>query len=80
MIDAETQRPIRVHAEGTAGPYVMVPVTQLGAVQELLQRQGVYFWVDEDAISLDGKPEIAVINFGANGRADAIQRILDQQS
>ena len=37
---------------------------QLAPIREVLDRHAVRYWVDSDAISLDGKPAIAVINFG----------------
>ena len=77
MIDAQTQRPIRVSTAGAAGPYIMVPVDRLGRVRELLDRHQVHYWVDSAAISLDGKPEVTVVNLGRKGDAARVQAILD---
>jgi hypothetical protein len=38
MIGTQTRRPIHVSADGTARPYLMVPVDQLGFVRTLLDR------------------------------------------
>lgn len=77
MTDAITQKPLRVSTEGTAGPYLMVPVSQLDEVRRLLDSRHIRYWVEENAISLDGAPETAVINFGREGDAAAVQAVLD---
>jgi hypothetical protein len=77
MTDATTNRPIRVSADGTAGPYILVPVSQLDDIVALLRQAGFVFWVDENAISMDGKPAIAVVNLGRGTDAVRVQAILD---
>jgi hypothetical protein len=77
MKDVTTQKPLYVSTEGNAGPYIMVPEEQLEQVRRLLDEREVSYWVDENVISLDGKPAIAVINLGLRGNAQAIQEILD---
>jgi hypothetical protein len=78
MIDEMTEERLRVSADGIAGPYLMVPMVQLSSIRELLSRHAIRYWVDADAISLDGKPAIAVINFGRTGDASRIQTLLDE--
>ena len=78
MIDEMTKDTLRVSTDGIAGPYLMVPVTQLDAVLAVLDRHKVRYWVDADAISLDNEPAITVVNFGRSGKADRIQAILDE--
>lgn len=78
MIDKMTKRPLRVSTDGVAGPYLMVPVDQLESVRKALDSHNIRYWVDADAISLDGEPAITVINFGFAGDADQIQSILDK--
>jgi hypothetical protein len=78
MIDEMTRRTLRVSTDGVAGPYLMVPVTQLDAVLAALDRRHVHYWVDADAISLDGEPAVTVINFGRSGDADRVQAALDE--
>ncbi|HEY2158640.1 MAG TPA: hypothetical protein VGH33_23620 [Isosphaeraceae bacterium] len=78
MIDTQAKRPIRVSTDGTAGPYIMTPVDQLGHVRALLSRHKIAHWVESDAISLDGKPAIAIINLGLSGDAARVQSILDK--
>jgi hypothetical protein len=77
MTDSSTKKPLRVSDGGTAGPYITVPVSQLAEVRRLLDANKVRYWVDEDAISLDGEPEATVINFGRDCDRAAVQRILD---
>ena len=77
MTDETTNKPLYVSADGTAGPYIMVPVSQLEAVRELLDASEIPYWVDEDAISLDGEPEVSVINLGRDVDPQEVQGILD---
>jgi hypothetical protein len=69
--------PVYVSTDGDAGPYIMVPVVQLERVTTVLDSSHVAYWVDEEAISLDGKPEVAVINLRQGSNPAAIQTILD---
>jgi len=78
MIDEMTRNSLRVSTDGIAGPYIMVPVTELDAVLAVLDSNHVRYWVDADAISLDNEPAITVINFGRSGDAARIQTILDE--
>jgi hypothetical protein len=77
MIDATTRERIIVYDEGTAGPYIMLPLDQLEAVEQILRDNEVPHWTDADAVSLDGKPAIVVINLGSGADAAAVQRLLD---
>ena len=78
MIDEMTKDILRVSTDGIAGPYLMVPVTQLDEVLAVLDRHKVRYWVDADAISLDNEPAVTVINFGRSNEAVRIQAILDE--
>jgi len=78
MIDEMTRDRLRISIDGIAGPYLMVLVAQLPRVRELLDSHSVRYWVDADAISLDRRPAIAVVNFGRSGDAVQIQAILDE--
>jgi len=55
----------------------MVPVTQLDKVRALLEENNTPIWVDEEAISLDGKPEIVVINLRRECNPARVQALLD---
>ena len=78
MIDAITNERIIIHTEGTGGPYLMVASDQLEAVLRSLRQHRVQHWTDDDAISLDGEPAVAVINLGRGVNVPAVQRILDE--
>src|SRR4051812_32123397 len=77
MNDVTTRRRLTVSSDGNAGPYIMVPVEQLGTLQALLDDHQIGYWVDEEAISLDGRPAITVINLGRQADPDRVQRLLD---
>lgn len=80
MINTNTRIGLSVSVDGTAGPYIMVPVSQLAQVQQLLDEHGIGYYVDENAISLDGKPEIVVIDLGYRSDPRRVQSILDANS
>ena len=77
MSDTTTRKPLYVSTDGDAGPYIMVPVGQLQTVKVLLEKNRVPHWVDEEALSLDGRPEITVINLGHQSDPAIVQRLLD---
>jgi hypothetical protein len=77
MIDTTTKKPLRVSTESTAGPYIRLPESQLAEVQQLLDRRGIRYQVDEEIISFDGGPEVAIIDLGRGADAAAVQAILD---
>jgi hypothetical protein len=78
MIDEMTKKPMRVDSDTVAGPFLMLPLSQLERVRELLDQNGIYYWPDSTAISLFNKPPRIVINFGRTGDANRIQAILDK--
>ena len=77
MIDAKTRKHLHVSTGGGAGPYIMVPFSQLANVRQVLDDHGIRYAVEEEVISLDGAPEVAVIDLGRAANADGIQAILD---
>jgi hypothetical protein len=77
MTDVTTKKPLHVSTDGTAGPYIMLPVSQLAEIRQLLEGHGVRYQVDEVVISLNGAPEDAIIDLGRGADAGAIQAILD---
>ncbi len=56
MIDEMARNSFRVSTDGIAGPYIMLPMTQLDAVLAVLDSNHVRYWIDADAISLDNEP------------------------
>ena len=77
MTDTTTKKPLRVSTDGTVGPYIMLPLSQLDEVQRLLDRRDIRYSVQEDVISFNGAPEEATIDLGRGADAEAIQAILD---
>jgi hypothetical protein len=77
QMSQSTKTPLRVSPGGRAGPYVMVPVSELDDIKKLLDEHSVAYWVDENAISLNGEPEVTYINFRDGIDAMRIQRVLD---
>jgi hypothetical protein len=77
MIDAMTRKPLHVSTDGTAGPYIMVPVSQLADLRELLDKHRIRYSVEEDVVSLDGAPEIAVVDLGRGADVAPVQAVLD---
>jgi len=77
MTDTTTQKPLRVSTDGTVGPYIMIPFSQLEQIRRLLDSRCIRYWVEENVISLNGGPEIATVNLGRGGDADAVQTVLD---
>jgi hypothetical protein len=77
MTDSQAREKIRVSTDGTAGPYIMVPLEQLKRVRDLLDKNQVTYWVESDAISVDGKPAIAFINLGVSADANEVQALLN---
>lgn len=80
MIDSQTGRPVEVATDGTAGPYIMVSMDQLSQVRERLDQYKIPYWVDSDAISLDGKPAFVIINLGLSEDATRVQAVLDDDA
>lgn len=77
MIDSNTKKPLYVSTDGEAGPYIMVPVQQINDIRTLLDTNNISYWVDEDAISINGKPEVVVVNLWHNSDSVHVQKILD---
>jgi hypothetical protein len=77
MIDSSTRKPIRVLMDEATGPYIWVSVKHLQQVSELLSRNGVSFWVDHHAVSVDGQPAVTVINVRRGTDPQQVQALLD---
>lgn len=77
MINVASKKPLKVSTARNAPPYLRLPVEQLDDVRALLDAHGFTYWVDLMAISVDGAPEVTVINFGHGTDPDAVQKVLD---
>jgi len=77
MIDTTTHQPLSVSAHAADWPYLIIPLTHLDKVQALLDANQVSYWVDAEALSLDGKPEVTFINLQRGTDPAWIQSLLD---
>jgi hypothetical protein len=77
MNDSATRKPIRVSIDGTAGPYIMVATDQVDQIRKILEDNHIQFWVDHNAVSVDGSPALAVINLGRRIDPRQVQAFLD---
>jgi hypothetical protein len=78
MTDKKTHSRFRVDSDVVAGPFLMLPLSDLPRVRERLDHHAIRYWVDSTAISLDGKPHRVVINFYRTGDAARIQAAVDE--
>ena len=78
MIDEKTEDRLRILTDVIAGPFLSVTLAQLPRVRDLLDRHEIHYWVDSQAISLDGRPAVVVVNFGRAGDPARLQALLDE--
>ena len=71
------EAPLAVSTDGTAGPYIIVTTEQMKPVVEALRAQGIHFDVDDDAVMLDGRPALSVIDLGHDADVGRVQKTLD---
>ena len=77
MIDESTNKPVQVRTAGDAEPYIMLPTSQLEAVQRLLDENNIRYEADSFAISIGGKPEKIFVNIGRKENPVVVQQVLD---
>jgi hypothetical protein len=77
MIDTRTRRPLRVQTSAGAGAFIMLRLDQVARVSPLLDANEVKYWIDDEAISIDGRPAVTVINLSRNQDPEFVQRLLD---
>jgi hypothetical protein len=80
MIDVATEKPLRVETYSTEGAYIRVSVPQLDAIRQLLEHRKIDFEVHENALSINGGPEMTYIFLGRGADPHTIQEILDSAS
>jgi len=69
--------PLAVSTDGTSCPYIIVTTEQMEPVVEALRAQGIHFETDDDAVMLDGRPALSVIDLGQNADVERVQKLLD---
>ena len=77
MIDTTTREPLQVSTDGGEWSYIMLPLMHLDEVRALLDANKVSYWVDEEVLSFDGKPEVAFINIRRGTDPAMVQSLLD---
>ena len=77
MIDTSNQRPIQVLTPESAGPYLRIPLSQLEQVRELLRVNDISHWVAHQAISVNGRPAVIVVNLSKKTDPVRVQELLD---
>jgi hypothetical protein len=77
MRDYFTGDNVDVRMNEKCGAYIMIEPARLDSVEELLQRNGIPFMLEDAANPCLGTPEAAVIEFGKDADLEKIQRVLD---
>ena len=79
MRDYFTGDNVDVRLNKMCGAYIMIEPARIKSVEELLQRNGIPFMLEDGANSCLGTPESAVIEFGKDADVEKIQRVLDSE-
>lgn len=76
MVEALTRKRLNVESYGTAVPYIRLQVRQLIEVCKVLDKYNIRYWVDEDALSLNGGPETTYVNLDRKTVIAVVQSLL----
>ena len=76
VTDTATNQPLVVQDHET-GPYMIVPMTQVESVRQLLEANGVRFWVAHQSTSVNGKPYMSWVNIARGTDVKRVQAIFD---
>jgi hypothetical protein len=77
MLDYFTGDRVDVRMSEKCGAYIMIEPARLSSIEELLQRNGISFTLQDPDNPCLGTPEAAVIEFGSDADVESIQRVLD---
>jgi hypothetical protein len=77
MIDTTTREPLQVSTDGGEWSYITLPLMHLDEVRALLDANKVSYAVDDEVLSLDGKPEVAFISLRRGTDPAMVQSLLD---
>jgi hypothetical protein len=77
MIDRMTKEPIRVTAPENARPSIRLPKDQVVDVSELLDANGIGYWVGHISVSVDGQPYVSRIHLRQGADPNRVQALLD---
>lgn len=68
---------VDVRLDEKCGPYIMIAPADITRTEELLERSGIPYRLEEGSKACKGTPEAAVIEFGRDADVARIQRLLD---
>lgn len=77
MTDKETQRRVTVGGAEEGPYYISVPVEQMKAVEDLLTRAQLRYWLDEFTVAIQGGPAVMSINLPQGTPTKQVQSLLD---
>lgn len=77
MIEAIDGKPLRVLKYGTTAPFISTPVSRLEELCSLLTNHQIQHTIEANFISLNGGPEMAVVDLDEAADVAEIQAILD---
>ena len=77
MTDPTTKKPICVEIDAKDRPYIETPTSRVDQIRTLLDANGVRFWVDHTAISIDGQPYTTLVYINRGTTAERVQTLLD---
>lgn len=77
MHDPVTNQRIEVGPDTGGGAYILVRVTQLEAVETVLRRQQIAYYLDAETVSTNGKPPATVVNLPRGADERRIQQMID---
>ena len=77
MHETSQNRSLNVFTSHGADPHMWLPVSELVRVTSVLDANQVSYSLDEEALSIDGQPEVIYLQFGPRTDAAKVQRLLD---
>lgn len=79
MVKTETVPRLEVLTAKEAGPYIIVPMTQLDDLRRVLDAHQIRYEVDDTAYQIEDEPEVTFVSFLRGTQAEVIQALLDQE-
>ena len=73
MIDQMTNKPVRIFPNST----IIVPLAQLDELKAVLDANKVRYEIDDEVLSVDGKPEVAFVDLEPGSDRRNVQQLLD---
>ena len=77
MSATRDEEELYVSTDGTAGPYIIVPVNLLDSVRHALSQAQISFAIDEDGVSLGGQPALSVVDLGDGADIVRVREVLE---